>query len=64
MKENYSEEFLEEKIKELIDKHHRPANEVLLDDVDIRTLLKISRRTSLEYRKKAIYPLTMQLAIA
>jgi ribosomal protein L22 len=42
-------------IKEMIEKYARPASEVILDDVDHRNLLKISRRTSLEYRKKGIY---------
>ena len=42
---------IKELVKNLIEKHHRPANEVILDDVDIRTLLKISRRTALEYRR-------------
>ncbi len=43
------------RILNLIEKHNRPASEVILDDVDIRELLKISRRTSLEYRKKGVY---------
>jgi transcriptional accessory protein Tex/SPT6 len=46
---------IKEKILNLIDQHHRPASEVILDDVDLRNLLKISRRTSLEYRKKGVY---------
>jgi len=29
----------------------RPANEVILDDFDVRELLKVSRRTLLDYRK-------------
>jgi hypothetical protein len=29
----------------------RPANEVILDDCDVRELLKFSRRTLLDYRK-------------
>ncbi len=29
----------------------RPANEVILDDCDVRELLKVSRRTLLDYRK-------------
>lgn len=29
----------------------RPANEVILDDCDVRDLLKVSRRTLLDYRK-------------
>ena len=42
-------------VKDLIEKYSRPASEVLLDDVDLRNLLKISRRTALEYRKKKIF---------
>ncbi len=42
-------------IIKLIEKYARPASEVILDDVDLRNLLKISRRTSLEYRKKGIF---------
>lgn len=49
--ENQGKDF-EDQIKKLIEKHSRPASEVLLDDVDLRNLLKISRRTALEYRKK------------
>ncbi len=54
-----SDEFWEEfqkRVKEYLDRHYRPANEILLDDTDLRELLKISRRTSLEYRKRKIYP--------
>ena len=29
----------------------RPANEIILDDCDVRELLKVSRRTLLDYRK-------------
>ena len=29
----------------------RPAHEVILDDCDVRELLKVSRRTLLDYRK-------------
>lgn len=43
-------------LKELVEKYSRPASEVLLDDVDLRVLLKISRRTALEYRKKKVFP--------
>ncbi|MDO9415290.1 hypothetical protein [Pararhizobium sp.] len=45
-----------ELIKKLIEQHSRPASEVILDDVDLRNLLKISRRTALEYRKKGVFP--------
>lgn len=58
MNKHLSDEYWEsikERILNLINQHHRPADEVILDDVDIRNLLKISRRTSLEYRKKGVY---------
>ena len=45
-----------EQVKELVGKHYRPASEILLDDVDLRNLLKVSRRTALEYRKRKIFP--------
>ena len=47
-------DFIKDEILSLIEKHHRPANEVIIDDVDLRNLLKISRRTALEYRRKGI----------
>ena len=56
---NLNEEFwnsIKERILNLIEKHHRPADEVILDDVDLRNLLKISRRTSLEYRRRKFFP--------
>ena len=53
--ENF-EDNLEVLVKKLIEKNFRPASEIILDDVDLRNLLKISRRTSLEYRKKLVYP--------
>ena len=56
--DNFSEDLwdsFKERILNLIEKHNRPATEVILDDVDLRNLLKISRRTSLEYRKKGVY---------
>lgn len=52
---NYHEIENVDLIKELIEKHARPASEVILDDVDLRNLLKISRRTSLEYRRKGFF---------
>ena len=44
-------------MREFIEKNSRPANEVILDDVDLREMLKISRRTALSYRqsKKLVY---------
>lgn len=42
-------------IIKLIERHARPASEEIIDDVDLHQLLKISRRTSLEYRKKGIF---------
>ncbi len=35
----------------LLDKYKRPSNEIILDDVDLREMLKISRRTALTYRQ-------------
>jgi len=51
----YSKIEIEDLIMKLIEKHARPASQVILDDVDLRNLLKISRRTSFEYRKKGIF---------
>ncbi|MBL0200326.1 MAG: helix-turn-helix domain-containing protein [Chitinophagaceae bacterium] len=51
---NFPDEYwdmFKERIIKLIEQQHRPASEVILDDVDIRNLLKISRRTALEYRR-------------
>lgn len=38
-------------VQQLIEKYHRPATEIVLDDVDLRNMLKISRRTALNYRQ-------------
>ena len=43
-------------LKEFAIKNLRSADEVILDDVDLRQLLKISRRTALEYRRNKIIP--------
>lgn len=45
---------LEAQVKELHGIVARPASELILDDVDVRRLLKICRRTSLEYRQNEI----------
>ena len=37
-------------LKDLLEKKMRPANEIILDDVDLRELLNVSRRTTLNYR--------------
>ena len=47
---------IEARLHSLITNHARSAEEVLMDDVDLRCLLKISRRTALEYRRKGIFP--------
>ena len=52
--ENF-QKYLEVEIKKNLEIHARPASEVILDDVDVRELLKISRRTALEYRKKKFF---------
>lgn len=44
-------EEIKELVQRLIEKHHRPANEIILDDVDLRKMLKVSRRTLLNYRQ-------------
>ena len=41
---------IKDQVIKLIEQHHRPAEEVILDDVDVRQLLKVSRRTLLNYR--------------
>jgi hypothetical protein len=50
------EQSFEERVKAIIEKSNRPAEEVILDDLDIQTLLKVSRRTSLNYRKSGVLP--------
>ena len=52
---NISDAANEQEIRKLIEKYARPASEIILDDVDLRNLLKISRRTSLKYRDKDVY---------
>ncbi len=54
-KKNYfdSPEF-QAQLNEAVAKYIRPTSETILDDIDIRALLKISRRTVLDYRKKGI----------
>jgi hypothetical protein len=46
---------LEKRMLTLIEKHSRPASEIILDDVDLRNLLKVSRRTCLKYRTEGIF---------
>ncbi len=56
--DNLSDDFwdsIKDRILKLIEKHARPASEILLDDLEFRELLKISRRTSLNYRSKGIF---------
>ena len=43
-------DILSGKMTDLINTSFRPASEVILDDTDLRNFLKISRRTSLEWR--------------
>ncbi len=50
------EQSFEERVKAIIEKSNRPAEEVILDDLDIQNLLKVSRRTSLNYRKSGVLP--------
>ncbi|HSZ85754.1 MAG TPA: hypothetical protein VK787_06970 [Puia sp.] len=39
-------------IREEMSRNHRPAHEVILDDVDLRQLLKVSERTTASLRAK------------
>lgn len=50
------EQSFEEKVKSIIEKINRPAEEVILDDLDVQKLLKVSRRTLLNYRKSGLLP--------
>lgn len=48
---------LAEALQELLDKVHqlsRPANETILDDVDLRALLKVSKRTTATWRQNGL----------
>jgi hypothetical protein len=51
MKQNENLEELLKRLVQLESGSLRPANEVILDDCDVRELLKVSRRTLLDYRK-------------
>lgn len=51
-----TKDLIQQEVQNLIDKGLRPASEVILDDVDLRNLLKISRRTALKYRKMNLFP--------
>jgi hypothetical protein len=39
-------------VREEMTRNHRPAHEVILDDVDLRHLLKVSERTTAALRAK------------
>lgn len=56
MENNYLTAEQISEINAIVEKKARPASEILLDDVDLRNFLKISRRTSLVYRQKNYYP--------
>ena len=49
-------EDLIKKIKEEVLQLHRPADEVILDEVDFCSLLKISKRTAATLRAKKMVP--------
>lgn len=54
---SYSEQIQEmiktlESIKHLIENVHRPPEHIILDDVDLRNYLKISKRTSAYLRER------------
>ena len=53
---HYNDQSFEQRVKAIIEKSNRPAEEVILDDLDIQTLLKVSRRTTLNYRKSGLLP--------
>jgi len=44
-------EMVDQRVQQLVTQYHRPATEIVLDDVDLRNMLKISRRTALNYRQ-------------
>jgi hypothetical protein len=44
-----------------INKSQRPANEIILDDVDLRNLLKVSERTTAYMRPKQMITYTNQV---
>jgi hypothetical protein len=41
-------------VKKALEKIRRPANETILDDVDVRGLLKVSKRTLAYWRERGI----------
>ena len=49
-------EFAEalQELKTELKQAHRPADEILLDDVDLREMLKISKRTLATYRQQRL----------
>ena len=51
MKHSSNLEEIQKRLIQLESGSLRPANEVILDDCDVRELLKVSRRTLLDYRK-------------
>lgn len=42
---------IESKVEKMIELRIRPADQIIIDDVDLRVLLKVSRRTLLNYRQ-------------
>lgn len=43
-----------ERVKGEVEKAKRPAEEVIYDDVDLRELLKVSKRTTAYWREKSM----------
>jgi hypothetical protein len=41
-------------VKKQLEEMQRPANEVILDDVDLREMLKVSKRTTSMYRSNGL----------
>lgn len=51
-----SQQSFEQRVTEIFDRSNLPAHEIILDDLDMRNLLKISRRTAYCYRKNGFLP--------
>lgn len=53
---NEHSQSFEDRVRAILEKSIRPAEEIILDDLEIRSLLKISRRTAYKYRKLGYIP--------
>lgn len=45
---------IESKVEKMIELRVRPADQIIIDDVDLRNFLKVSRRTLLNYRQMGL----------